>query len=66
MSPLIVAAISLIGIPLAILTWDAFLYGDKVERNSISQVIIDLSKKSGLIPWVIGLGMGLLAGHWWG
>lgn len=47
-----------------ILLWDAWLYADKVERNSISQVVIDLSKKSPFLPWFIGLVMGILAGHW--
>lgn len=47
-----------------ILIWDAFLYADKVERNSISQVVIDLSKKSPLLPWFIGFVMGALALHW--
>ena len=62
----IVLVISLVVIPMAILIWDYYLYNDKVERNSISQAIIDMSKKSSLVPWVIGLGMGILVGHWWG
>lgn len=66
MSPDLVLAISLVLIPSLILAWDYRLYHDETKRNSISQSIIDASKKSGLLPWVIGLGMGLLAGHLWG
>lgn len=50
---------------LAIVVWDVYLYLDGRPRNSISQVVIDNSKKYPMLPWAIGLVMGLLAGHWW-
>jgi len=60
----LVAFISFVVIPIAILTWDWFLYGDKIPRNSISQVVIDLSSKYPMVPFSIGFGMGLLSAHW--
>lgn len=62
MSPLIVGIICIL-IFLAIIAWDIFLYRDKIDRNSISQVIIDASKKTPFVPFILGFGMGLLAGH---
>lgn len=47
---------------LAILIFDAFLYSDNVERNSITQVTIDYSKKYPLIPFL----WGFLIGHFYG
>lgn len=65
MTPTIVAILCVL-IGLIILVWDAFLYLDNRERNSISQVVIDLTKKSPLVPALIGFAVGLLFGHWWG
>ena len=65
MTPALVALICA-GIFVAILIWDAFLYSDKVERNSISQVVIDLTKRSPLVPWAIGFMMGFLTAHFYG
>ena len=50
----------------AILCWDYYLYHDKEDRNSISQVVIDLSRKSPMVPALIGFFIGLLFGHFWG
>lgn len=50
----------------AIIVWDVYLYLDGRPRNSISQVVIDLSKKNQTLPWLIGLIMGWCVGHWWG
>ena len=63
MTPLRVA-ILIFGIFFAILIGDALLYGDSIARNSISQVIIDLSSRTHLVPWFVGFVMGFLANHW--
>lgn len=47
-----------------ILIWDGFLDADKIRRNTISQVIIDNSKKWPILPALIGFEMGVLIGHW--
>lgn len=54
----------IIGVFTGILAFDAYLYLDSIPRNSISQVIIDASAKSALLPWFIGLVMGFLGAHW--
>lgn len=46
-----------------ILGFDAYLYSDGIPGNSISQVIIEWSDKSALVPWFVGLLMGFLGGH---
>lgn len=56
-------AITIVAIFVGILVWDAFLYSDDVARNSITQVIIDLSKQSALVPWFFGMVMGFLGAH---
>lgn len=43
---------------------DIYLYTDSIDRNSISQVIIDGTKTSPLVAWFVGLIMGGLAVHW--
>lgn len=55
--------IGIIVIFLTIIGWDVYLYMDGVAGNSISQVIIELSEKSMLVPWFIGLLMGFLGAH---
>lgn len=56
-------AISIIVIFLAIIGYDVWLYSDGIPGNSISQVIIDLSAVSPLVPWLIGFIMGGLTFH---
>lgn len=46
-----------------ILAFDAYLYSDGIPGNSISQVIIEWSDKSKLVPWFVGLLMGFLGAH---
>lgn len=53
----------IVGVFVAILGFDIYLYSDGVPGNSISQVIIHYSEKSMMLPWFIGLVMGLLASH---
>lgn len=65
MTPLMVRNVC-IGLLVIILIWDLFLYKDSVKRNSISQVVIDYSKKYPMLPAIIGFSMGLLIGHWYG
>ncbi len=48
---------------LIILGVDVYLYTDSIQRNSITQVIIDISKVVPLIPWFIGFLMGGLTFH---
>lgn len=62
MAPTAVALICTL-IFLAIIVWDLYLYLDGKPRNSISQVVIDLTKKSPLVPWAIGFLMGGLTLH---
>lgn len=50
-------------IVVGILGWDVFLYNDSVDRNSITQIVIDLSRRTHLIPWLVGFGMGFLTCH---
>lgn len=69
MSPQIVAAIVAVSFGViftVIMVFDYFLYTDKVERNSITQVIIDYSKKYSAIPFFLGLFVGFLFGHLYG
>lgn len=49
---------------LAIVGFDIYLYTDDISRNSISQVIIDMTAQSPLVAWFVGLLMGGLAVHW--
>lgn len=58
-----VVGITICLIVLSILAWDAWLYSDKVERNSITQVIIDWSKKGPAVPALVCLFLGMLIGH---
>lgn len=55
--------LSIVGIFVAILAYDAYLYTDGVPGNSISQTIIFYSHKCLLIPWGIGMLMGFLGAH---
>lgn len=57
-------AIVILAVFIGILGFDAWLYADDISRNSISQVIIDAARKSGLVPWFVGLVMGFLGAHW--
>lgn len=57
-------ALTIVAITLTIVAWDVYLYMDSIDRNSISQVIIDATEATALVPWVIGLLMGGLAVHW--
>lgn len=52
----------IIVVTVLILLWDLYLYRDKIEGNTISQVIIKYSYKYPMIPFVVGV----LIGHWWG
>ena len=65
MSPLLVG-LTCFAIAVLIMVWDGYLYSDDVERNSITQVVIDATKKTPTVPWLIGLGMGYLGGHFFG
>lgn len=56
-------ALTIVIIFLSIIAWDVWLYMDSIDRNSISQVIIDATEATALVPWVIGLLMGGLAVH---
>lgn len=49
-------------VTVAALVWDVFLYTDKIDRNSISQVFIDASKKWPIIAFLWGFLMGHLYG----
>jgi len=62
----ITVGLGLCALILIILAWDAYLYTDKIERNSITQVCIDQSKKYPIIAWVIGFFMGFLSAHFYG
>lgn len=64
MSVTIVVAICIL-IFLAILIWDWWLYHDDVERNSISQIVIDASHRHPFVPAILGFLIGLLFGHLW-
>ena len=46
-----------------ILGWDLWLYNDAIPRNSITQIIIDLSHRTLLVPWSIGFLFGFLTCH---
>lgn len=48
---------------LLVVLFDIYLYSDGVPGNSITQVIIEASKASMLVPWGIGLLMGFLGAH---
>lgn len=48
----------------AIIAWDVWLYMDAIPDNAISQIIINGSEASPMIPFSIGFFFGLLAGHW--
>lgn len=41
-----------------ILLWDCFLYTDSVDRNSITQIVIDYSKQYPIIAFLLGFLMG--------
>jgi len=58
-------AISIVLIFAAIIAYDIWLYSDGVPGNSISQVIIDLSAISPLVPAFIGFLCGFLFAHFW-
>ena len=53
--------ILIVGIVL-VLIWDAYLYADKTEGNSITQVVIKRSKQLPIIPFLLGF----LMGHFYG
>jgi len=55
---------TMLGLNIAIIAWDVYLYRDKIPGNSITQVIIKLSKDKPIIPAAIGAEMGFLFGHW--
>jgi hypothetical protein len=59
-----IVAITCLCIGVLIIVWDVRLYSDDVERNSISQVVIDGAKRSSMVPWAVGFLFGLLTGHW--
>lgn len=42
---------------------DIYLYNDDIERNAITQVVIDATKDSALVPFFIGCFMGGLGIH---
>lgn len=46
---------------LAVLIFDLYLYLDKTEGNTISQIVIKRSKENAIIPLLIGC----LIGHWY-
>lgn len=47
----------------AIFAWDVSLYMDNTPRNSITQVIIDLTKVSPLVPAFVGFFFGFMTAH---
>lgn len=54
--------IVIIVITVLILVWDGYLYADKKDGNSITQVVIKWSTKIPFIPFVFGFLMGHLFG----
>lgn len=42
---------------------DIYLYNDDIPRNAITQVTIDASYQSHLVPFFVGFLMGALAIH---
>lgn len=48
---------------LGVMAWDASLYLDAVPGNSITQVVVELSSKSKLVPAFIGFLFGFLMAH---
>ena len=42
---------------------DVYLYNDDIERNAITQVVMDASNLSHLVPFFIGCFMGGLGVH---
>lgn len=56
-------AISIVTIFAAIIGYDVWLYSDGIPGNSISQVIIELSGVSPLVPWFVGFLFGALTMH---
>lgn len=48
---------------IAVLGFDAYLYSDNIPGNSISQVIIEASDKSKLVPAFVGFLFGFLTSH---
>lgn len=61
----LITSIAILVFVTGLLVWDWRLYNDKVERNSITQSVIDFSKKCQLIPWAIGFFMGFIVAHFW-
>lgn len=51
---------------IGIMSWDWTLYRDNTPRNSITQAIIDVSKKFPLLAWAIGFLFGFLTAHFYG
>jgi len=47
----------------AVMAWDASLYMDAIPGNSITQVVVELSSKSKLVPAFIGFFFGFLMAH---
>ncbi len=43
--------------------FDIYLYSDSIADNSITQVIIEATKHSPLVPYFIGFLSGFLAAH---
>lgn len=56
-----VEIILVVGI-VCVLIWDVFLYTDKTEGNSITQITIKRSKEYPIIPFLLGF----LIGHFYG
>ncbi len=55
----------IVGTFAALMVWDYRLYTDNTEGNSITQSLIDFSKRFPAIAWAIGFLMGAFVGHIW-
>lgn len=51
------------GLFIGIFAWDAALYMDDVPGNSITQIVVSLSKEYPVVPAGIGFFMGALFMH---
>ncbi len=62
MKPKYVALLCIL-IFISIIGWDVALYSDSTPKNSITQVVVELSKEWPIIPAAIGFFMGALFIH---
>jgi hypothetical protein len=48
-----------------LIIWDIFLWKDGKPGNTISEAVLEFSRRNPLIPFAAGLIIGTLAGHFW-